>query len=147
MSDTTLVRTRYAAQLGRLVTAGLPATVAAMALTALAAVLLEALGVDLVVDGGEIPVAGFATITGLFSVVGIVLAAALQRWSARPAESFVTIALSLTALSLVPPVLWGSAADAVAGLVVLHLLAAAVMIPALARSLRGLRPPGAPARG
>ena len=151
MSDATLVRTTYAAQLRRLAATGLLATVVAMVVTALAAALLKALGVDFVVDGGEIPVAGFASITGLFSVVGIVIAAALLRWSARPAEHFVRIALALTALSLVPPVLWGSGAGTVAGLIVLHLVAAAVMIPALARGLSGrpapLSPSGAPARG
>ncbi|WP_422733533.1 DUF6069 family protein [Micromonospora sp. WMMD558] len=79
---------------------------------------------------------GIAVVTGFFSVVGIVIAVALRRWSARPAERFVWTAVSLTAISLVPPILFGADAATVTALIGLHLVAAAVMIPALARSLR-----------
>jgi hypothetical protein len=76
----------------------------------LATALAHAVGVDFEVpDGGEtIPLSGFAVVTGFFSVVGIVMAAALLRWSARPAERFVRTAVSLTAISLVPPLLSGA---------------------------------------
>ena len=69
---------------------GFIATLAAMVATTLAAALAQAVGVDFEVpDGGEtIPLSGFAVVTGFFSVVGIVIAAALLRWSARPAERF-----------------------------------------------------------
>uniref|UniRef100_UPI00350E452F DUF6069 family protein n=1 Tax=Nonomuraea pusilla TaxID=46177 RepID=UPI00350E452F len=54
-------------------------------------------------DGGEtIPLPRFAVVTGFFSVVGIVIAAALLRWSARPAERFMWMA------SLVPACLSGA---------------------------------------
>src|SRR5688572_12816826 len=81
-----------------LVGTGLLATLAAMAAATLAAGLARAVGVDFEVpDGGEtIPLAGFAVVTGFFSVVGIVIAAGLLRWSARPAKRFVRIAVSLT---------------------------------------------------
>ncbi|WP_230688729.1 DUF6069 family protein [Micromonospora sp. WMMC415] len=79
---------------------------------------------------------GIAVVTGFFSVVGIVIAVALRRWSARPAERFVWTAVPLTAISLVPPILFGADAATVTALIGLHLVAAAVMIPALARSLR-----------
>ncbi len=104
----------------------------------LVAALARAAGVDFEVpEGGEtIPLSGFAVVTGFFSLVGVVLAAALLRWSAHPAERFVQAAVSLTAISLVPPLLSGAAAATIAALVVLHLVAAAVMIPALARGLR-----------
>jgi len=69
--------------------------------------------------------------------VGVVIAVALLRWSARPAERFVWTAGSLTALSLVPPLLAGADAATAVVLLVLHLVAAAVVIPTLARSLRG----------
>ena len=116
---------------------GLVATLAAMVATTLAAALARAVGVDFEVpDGGEtIPLSGFAVVTGFFSVVGVVIAAALLRWSARPAERFVWTAVSLTAISLVPPLLSGAAPATTAALLGLHLVAAAVMIPALARSL------------
>ena len=87
--------------------------------------------------GGEtIPLTGIAVVTGFFSLVGVVIAAALLRWSARPAERFVWTAVSLTAISLVPPLLAGADAATTATLIGLHLVAATVMVPALARTLR-----------
>ena len=118
---------------------GLIATLAATAVTTLAAALAQAVGVDFELpDGGEtIPLSGFAVVTGFFSVVGVVIAVALLRWSARPAERFVWTAVSLTAISLVPPFLTGANTATVIALLGLHLVPAAVMIPTLARSLRG----------
>lgn len=120
-----------------LVATGLVATLAAMVATTVAAALARAAGVDFEVDGGEaIPVSGITVMTGLFSVVGIVIAAALHRWSARPAEVFVRTAVALTAVSLVAPFLSGGDAATVASLLALHLVAAAVVIPLLVRGLR-----------
>ena len=110
-----------------------------MVATVLAAALARAAGVDFEVpDGGEIiPLPGFAVVTGFFSVVGIVIAAALRRWSARPAERFVGITVLLTAISLVPPLIVGAGAATSTALIGLHLVAAAIVIPSLARNLRG----------
>jgi Family of unknown function (DUF6069) len=117
---------------------GFVATLAAMVATTLAASLARAVGVDFEVpDGGEtIPLPGFAVVTGFFSVVGVVIAVALLRWNARPAERFVWTAVSLTAISLVPPLLSGANTATTIALLGLHLVAATVMIPTLARSLR-----------
>lgn len=117
---------------------GFVAALVAMAATTVVAALAKGVGVDfMIADGDEtIPVSGIAFVTGVFSVVGIVIAAALLRWSARPAERFVQTALTLTAISLVPPLLFGAGADTIATLIGLHLVAAAVMIPTMARSLR-----------
>lgn len=122
----------------RVVGTGLVATLAAMAATTLVAALARAVGVDFTIaDGDEtIPVSGIAFMTGVFSVVGVVIAAALLRWSSRPAERFVRTAVSLTVISLVPPFLAGADPATTIALLVLHLVAAAVMIPTLARSLR-----------
>ena len=144
MNDTGLVagpasgQTNHTHRLRGLVGTGLIATLAAMVATTLAAALARAVGVDFEIpDGGEtIPLPGFAVVTGFFSVVGIVIAAGLHRWSARPAGRFVQTAVTLTALSLVPPLLSGADAATTAALVGLHLVAASVMIPTLARSLR-----------
>ncbi|MEU7820726.1 DUF6069 family protein [Catellatospora sp. NPDC049133] len=127
-----------AGRLRGLIGTGLLATLAAMVATTLAAALAQAMGVDFELpDGGEaIPLPGFAVVTGFFSVVGIVIAAALRRWSARPAERFVWTAVSLTVVSLVPPLLSGANTATITALLALHLVPAAVMIPALARSLR-----------
>jgi len=131
-------QTSYNHRLRRLAGTGFIATLAAMVATTLAAALARAVGVDFEIpDGGEtIPLSGFAVVTGFFSVVGIVLAAALLRWSARPAKRFVWTAVSLTAISLVPPLLSGANTATTTALLGLHLVPATVMIPTLARSLR-----------
>lgn len=129
----------------RLVGTGVLAVLAAAVVTTLVAALAQAAGVEFEVpDGGEaIPLSGIAFITGVLSLVGVVLAAALLRWSARPAERFMWTTVALTAVSLVPPWLVGAAVATSVALVVLHIVAAAVMIPSLSRSLR--LPPPSPA--
>ncbi|WP_141577737.1 DUF6069 family protein [Actinomadura sp. WMMA1423] len=142
MNDTGAVpasdQNRYAPRLRGLAAAGLIGAVAATAATTLAAALALAAGVDFELpEGGEsIPLGGFAVVTGFFSLVGIAIAAALLRWSARPAERFVWTAVSLTAISLVPPFLSGADGTTIAVLAGLHLVPATVMIPTLARGLR-----------
>ena len=126
--------------LRRLVVTGSAAAIAAVAATTLTAASARAVGIDLEVTGGEaIPVSGVAVVTGFFSVVGVLIAAAFFRWSARPAERFVWTASSLTAISLVPPLLWGQDGTTAGALVVLHVVAASVMIPVLTRNLRAAR--------
>ena len=126
-TDTQLVA-RPTHRFRRLAGTGLLGTVGAMAATTLVAALARAVGVDFVVPSGggeEIPVSGIAFVTGVFSVVGIVIAAGLLRWSARPAERFVQTTVSLTALSLIPPLISGAETATIAALVALHLVAAA----------------------
>jgi hypothetical protein len=139
MSDTTS-DTRPATTRGHgpLVGTGLLGTAGAMTATAAGAALARVAGVGFEVpDGGEtIPVSGVAFVTGVFSLVGVGLALALLRWSARPAERFVQAAVVLTAASLVPPFVVGASLGTSLALVALHLVAAAVMVPALARGLR-----------
>jgi Family of unknown function (DUF6069) len=72
----------------------------------------------------------------LAAAMGVVIAVAVLRWSARPAERFVWTAVFLTAISLVPPFLSGADTATITALVGLHLVAATVMIPTLARGLR-----------
>ena len=120
----------------RLARTGLLATVAAAVATGLGAGLAGAAGIHLDVEGGRLPASGIAFVTAVLSLVGVALAAALLRWSSRPDALFVRVAVGLTALSLVPPLAWSSDATTAVTLVVLHLVAAAVMIPALARCLR-----------
>jgi len=121
----------------RLAGTGALATLAAMVATTLVAALARAVGVELEVpEGGEtIPLSGIAFVTGVFSVVGVVIAAALLRWSAHPVPWFVRTTIALTAVSLVPPWSVGAATATAAALVVLHVTAATVMIPSLAWSL------------
>jgi hypothetical protein len=139
--DTGVVTTlapRYTRRLRRLALTGVVATLAAVVTTTLAAALARAGGADFEIpEGGEtIPLAGVAVVTGFFSLVGVTLAVVLLRLSARPADRFRRTTAALTAISLVPPVLSGADTATVGTLVGLHLVAAAVMIPALTRSLR-----------
>ncbi|MFJ7949802.1 DUF6069 family protein [Streptomyces sp. NPDC096354] len=144
MNDTGIVAgpasglTGHTHRLRGLAGTGFIAAIAAMVATTLAAALAQAVGVDFEVpDGGEtIPLSGFAVVTGFFSVVGIVIAVALLRWSARPAGRFVWTSVSLTAISLVPPLLSGANTATTTVLVGLHLVPATVMIPTMAWSLR-----------
>ena len=86
----------------------------------------EAAGISLVVGGTPISVSGFAVLTAIFSVVGLILALILTRTVRRPRTVFVRTTVVLTALSLVPDV----AADATVAtkmlLMLAHLVAAAI---------------------
>jgi hypothetical protein len=121
----------------RLLLPGLAAAaIAAVAVTAVAA-LATAVGVDFELpDGGEsIPLPGFTQLTFTFGVVGVLVALAIRRWASRPARTWVGIAVTLTALSLVPPFLVGADPATVCTLVLAHLVAAAIVIPVIARRL------------
>lgn len=120
------------------IASGLVAALAAMVATTLLAALAGAVGVDFEIpDGGQaIPLPGFAVVTGFFSILGLAIAIALLRWAARPTERFVWTAVSLTAISFVPPLLSGANAATIVALLGLHLVAATVMILALTHGLR-----------
>ena len=121
----------------RILARGVAAAAVAVTANAVAAGLARAAGVDFEVSGGEsIPVAGIAFVTGVLSLLGVPIAAAVARWSRRPAAAFVRTTTALTALSLVPPFLAGADAATTTTLVLLHLLAAALVVPALAAALR-----------
>lgn len=124
----------------RLVAVGLGAALAAAAVNAVVAVGARAAGVDFQVAGGEaIPVSGIAFVTAVLSAAGVVVAVALQHWSDRPVQWWVRTTVVLTALSLVPPFLAGADAATTVTLVVLHLLAAALVVPVVARTLGSRR--------
>ena len=130
-------QTSHTHRLRGLAGTGLTATLAASVATTLAAALARTAGVDFEIpDGGQpIPLSGIAVVTALFSVVGTVIAVALLRWSARPTERYVWTAVSLTAISLAPPLISGANTATTTALLGLHLVAATVMIPTLARTL------------
>jgi hypothetical protein len=115
--------------------AALAAVGAAAATTAVAAV-AHAAGVSLAIEGQPIPLAGFAQLTLIFSVIGIVLAAALRRWAGNPRVAFVRTTVALTALSLVPDAIVNAALDTKLTLMATHLVAAAIVIPVVAARLR-----------
>ena len=116
---------------------GLLAAIAAAAGATLVGAVAMAAGVDFELpDGGEsIPLWAFAQLTFIFSMMGLVLAAGLRRWSRHPRTVFVRVTLMLTAVSLVPPFLEDANLATVASLVLIHLAAAATFIPVVARKL------------
>jgi hypothetical protein len=118
-----------------LITSGLTAAAVAAAATATVAAAGKFAGISLVVGGAPIPVSGFAVLTVIFSVVGLVLALVLARTARRPRTAFVRTTIVLTALSLVPDVFADASAATKVLLMLTHVVAAAIVIPAIARRL------------
>ena len=144
MNDTGLVagpasgQTSHTHRLRGLAGAGFIATLAAMVATTLAAALAQAVGVDFEVpDGGErIPLSGFAVVTGFLLGRGhrhCRRSSSLERSPCRA----IRVDGSVVDRDLVgpaPPLRANPAT--ITALLGLHLVAATVMIPTLARSLR-----------
>ena len=106
--------------------------VAAVATTVIAAA-ARAADVPLAIDGEQIPLLGFAQLTMACAVIGTVMAVSFAKWARRPQRTFVVTTVALTAVSFVPDLL----ADATTGsklvLMLTHLVAAAIVVPALAK--------------
>jgi hypothetical protein len=100
--------------------------VAAVVVTAVAAA-FQAAGHTLSVVDGPIPLASFAQMVLLSTVVGIVIARRTSR------TTFYRVTVALTVLSCVPDVAWGDGVVSKAGLVLTHVVAAAIIVPRLAR--------------
>ncbi|GAB2857208.1 hypothetical protein GCM10022221_66000 [Actinocorallia aurea] len=118
-----------------LIVRGVLAAVVAAAATASVAAVGEFAGISRDVGGEPIPVAGFATLTVFFSLVGLALALGLARWARRPRTAFLRTTIVLTALSLVPDLLADASPSTKALLMLTHLVAAAIVIPSLSRRL------------
>ncbi|MGH3243072.1 MAG: DUF6069 family protein [Spirillospora sp.] len=119
----------------RLIAGGLVAAGVAAAATASIAAVGKAAGISVTMGGEAIPASGFAVLTVIFSVVGLVLALVLGRVARRPRGAFVRTTIVLTALSLVPDVLADASTATKALLMLTHLVAAAIVIPVIARRL------------
>jgi peptidoglycan/LPS O-acetylase OafA/YrhL len=109
--------------------------VASVATTVLAAV-ASAAGVSFG-NGTDasIPLAGFAQLTLAFSLIGVGIAAVMARKARRPRPTFVRTAVTLTVLSFVPDLTFGFDTTSAATLIALHTVAAAIVVPVLARRL------------
>ena len=106
--------------------------VAAVTTTAVAAT-AHAAGVPFAIDGEQIPLLGFAQMAFLGAVIGGVIVAALNRWSSHARRTFLVVAAVLTALSCVPSVALPPDTATKLPLVATHLIAAAIVVPVLAR--------------
>ncbi len=121
---------------GALVRRGALAAVAAGIATPAVAAAGQAAGISLEVAGTPIPVAGFAVLTLVFAGVGLLIALVLRRVAASPRTAWIRTTVALTVLSWVPDVLADAAISTKALLMLTHLVAAAIVIPAVARRLR-----------
>jgi peptidoglycan/LPS O-acetylase OafA/YrhL len=108
--------------------------VAAAATTAVAAA-ADAIGVSLAVGGESIPLPGFAQMTLLAAVIGVALAAVMARRASRARHTFISTTLVLTGLTFVPDVLADAQTSTKLTLMLTHVVAAAIVIPALASRL------------
>jgi peptidoglycan/LPS O-acetylase OafA/YrhL len=119
---------------------GIAAAVLASAVTTTLAALASAAGVSFADHtGASIPLAGFTQLTLLFCLLGVGIAAVIARKARRPRSTFTRTALALTALSLVPDLTFGFDAASATTLITLHIVAAAIMVPTLARRLARTR--------
>lgn len=119
---------------------GIAASVAAaVVVTALAAV-AKAAGVSFAgPDGASIPLLGFTQLTLIFSLIGVAIAAVIARRASRPRQTFVRTTVALTVLSLVPDAVVGFGLATACALMSLHVVAALIVVPVLARRLATTR--------
>lgn len=108
--------------------------VAAVATTALAAA-ASAADVPLEVAGEAIPLPGFFQVTALCVALGVLVARVVARRSSHAARTWTRIAVGLTAASLVPDLTADATTATKLVLVGTHLVAAAIVIPAIAARL------------
>lgn len=127
--------TTTAAGLGSLLLTGAAATVAAAAATVVVAAAGQAVGISTDVSGAPIPTMGFGVLTVLFSVIGLVIATGLRRFAGHPRTAWIRTTVALTVISFVPDLLADATVATKLLLMTTHVVAAAVVIPAVARRL------------
>ena len=113
------------------VRSGLLASAATVAFAAVA----HAFDVSLRISGKAIPLPGFAQLTFAGAIVGTILAVAMSRRARRPRRTFATTTIVLTALSIVPDILVNAQVATKGTLALTHVIAAAIVIPALSSRL------------
>lgn len=115
---------------------GVAAAVAASVATTVIAAVASAAGVTFAgPDGSAIPLLGFAQLTMIFSLIAVGIAAVLARRARHPRSTFVRTCVVLLVLSVVPDVTFGFDVASAAVLIVTHVVAAAIVVPVLARRL------------
>ena len=116
--------------------AGSAAGAVAAVATTTVAVAAHAAGVSFADKTGEsVPWFAFAQLTFICALLGVALAAGVRRRASQPRRTFTRAAWTLAAVSCVAPTLIGLSAAGTAALVVDHLVAAAIVIPAVAKRL------------
>ena len=113
------------------VVAGLTASVATVAVAAAA----KAIDIPIEVGGKAIPLLGFAQLTFVGALIGTILAVVLSYRASRPRRTFLVTTVALTLLSVVPDVLADAHTATRFTLALTHVVAAAIVIPALSSRL------------
>jgi hypothetical protein len=117
--------------LGPIWRTGAVAGLVAAGATSVIAVVASALDVSLEIEGEAIPAAGFAQVTIFSVLIGLALASVFARRARHPQSTFTRTTVVLTAVSCIPSVLMPSDVGTQVALVVAHLVAAAIVIPAV----------------
>jgi hypothetical protein len=120
---------------GSMLVHGASATVAAAAATTVVAAAGQAVGIGTAVAGATIPATGFAVLTAIFSVAGLVIATVLRRFARHPRSAWIRTTVALTVLSFVPDLMADAGVATKMLLMLTHVVAAAIVIPAVARRL------------
>ncbi|MEU6137668.1 DUF6069 family protein [Nocardioides sp. NPDC047086] len=120
---------------------GLVAAAGAAVVTTLIAVVAKAAGVDFGSSVGDVPLLAFPLLTVYCSLIGIIIAEVMIRVAAMPRSTFQITMIVLTGLSLVPDVLPFFEFDlAFVGVLCLtHVVAAAIVVPMIARRMEERR--------
>lgn len=114
--------------------AGLVAGVCAAAATV--AAVAHAMGASLETAPGEaIPAYAFGQLTLFFTAVGVLMARTIGRRPSHPRSTFIRTTLVLTALSVVPDLILSASVATKGTLLLTHVVAATIVIPALSSRL------------
>ena len=137
-TTTTTTTTDAPARTGLWRSGAVAGAVAAVA-TTLIVVAARAADVPVAVKGEQIPLAGFAQFTIAGAVLGVLLAKAFRRRARHPQRTFVRTTVALTVLSLVPDVAIDATTASKLVLMLTHVVAASIIVPALAARLQPSR--------
>jgi peptidoglycan/LPS O-acetylase OafA/YrhL len=91
--------------------------------------------VDVAIDGERVPLDGFALFTMVGALIGVALARTFSRRAQSPRTTFVRTTVALTFLSIVPDFIVPATTGSRLVLAVTHVVAAAIIVPALAARL------------
>ena len=119
-------------------TAATAGVIAAVATTAIGGI-AKAADVPLVVGDMDVQIPAFAIFTLIGAALGGLLATQLHKRTTRPRRTFLVTTVALTAVSFAPDLAAEATTATKLTLVGAHIVAAAIIIPALARRLADFR--------
>jgi hypothetical protein len=114
---------------------GLASGAVASVATVATVLIARAADVAVAIDGEKVPVDGFVLFTMVGALIGVAIARTMSRRARHPRAMFVSTTVALTVLSIVPDVLIEADAASKVVLALTHLIAAAIIVPALASRL------------